>query len=461
MDRTILNFIAALRKAGIPVSPGEAIDCLNALTLVDGLGGTYKDVFKTTLIKSSEDMITFEKVFRLFFGIHKTASEMTPNKKQLHHPASLQRGSLSDGRGLIQSGAGGPAEVMSKWLLQGDMENLRFLTQQSLARLQLQSVEDLNDLNDLVRQVQISMEWFMAENMLKRLYEKNEIDPINYQQVLDRLEQLKDYVEEQLEVKVIRDFGGDGLDRLLTLRDYKHLHFNQLSEQQVIQVRHYLHKLGKKLATRKSRRYKKGKKGKLDIREIIQKARRTGGVPLKLAYESRRIDRPELVVLCDISRSVARFSYFMLQLVYIIQHCFQRVHSFVFVDDIQEITDWMKQLDFADMLDTIHYGTKVSITGYSDFGHVFFQFRKQYLHLVDEKTTLLIIADGKNNWREPNYSDFAHITELAKRTIWLNPEPIHQWNKGDSIIGRYARWCDQVFECSNLMQLESVVKQVL
>ncbi|HNU74953.1 MAG TPA: VWA domain-containing protein, partial [Deltaproteobacteria bacterium] len=118
-----------------------------------------------------------------------------------------------------------------------------------------------------------------------------------------------------------------------------HLNVDELDFLEVEQMRRAVSQLARKLSSRYSLRYKRAKHGGVDLRGTIQRAFvSTGGVPVELKRRKRIISRPEIVLLCDVSESVAAFSHFMLQLVYAIQFRFSYVRSFLFVDLIDEIT---------------------------------------------------------------------------------------------------------------------------
>jgi uncharacterized protein len=49
----------------------------------------------------------------------------------------------------------------------------------------------------------------------------------------------------------------------------------------------------------------------------------------------------------------------------------------------------------------------------------------------------------------------------ARHVYWLNPEPRGYWDSGDSIVSEYGKFCDGVFECRNLRQLERFVTNIV
>jgi uncharacterized protein with von Willebrand factor type A (vWA) domain len=242
--------------------------------------------------------------------------------------------------------------------------------------------------------------------------------------------------------------------------DFNNLRYDS-SMDLIEEMRVRIAKLARKLASRFSRREKAAKAGKVSIRRTIRKSLQTGGVPLVLAFRQRKLAKPELVLLCDVSGSVAVFSEFMLQLVYALQDKFTKVRSFAFVDRIDEITAYFKEDTAAEAVRRARSSSNVSWDGYSDFGNSFREFVAEYLEAVTFKTTVIVLGDARNNNNPSRLGDLRQIKERAKKLLWLNPEPAEEWDTGDSIMSTYARVSDQVFECRNLGQLEHLVQELL
>ena len=96
-------------------------------------------------------------------------------------------------------------------------------------------------------------------------------------------------------------------------------------------------------------------------------------MPAEPKFKYPRPAKPELMVVADISGSVAAFARFTLMLVYAIQNQFSKVRSFVFIDGIDEVTDYFKATE--DIQEAIHRvnteADVVWVDGHSDYGHAF------------------------------------------------------------------------------------------
>ena len=83
------------------------------------------------------------------------------------------------------------------------------------------------------------------------------------------------------------------------------------------------------------------------------------------------------------------------------------------------------------------------------------------LAAIDNRTTVLILGDARNNYNDPRGWCLRDIHNKAKNVIWLNPESPSAWGFGDSVMDRYTPYCDVVEECRNLRQLAKVVDQIV
>ena len=167
------------------------------------------------------------------------------------------------------------------------------------------------------------------------------------------------------------------------------------------------------------------------------------------------------MVVADISGSVAAFARFTLMLVYAMQGQFSKVRSFVFIDGIDEVTDYFRgEEDIAQAIHRVNTEADVVwVDGHSDYGHAFEVFWERYGKGVGPKTTVLLLGDARNNYHASQAWVVKEMQHKARHVYWLNPEPRSYWNTGDSIVGEYGTHTDGVFECRNLRQLEAFVEK--
>jgi uncharacterized protein with von Willebrand factor type A (vWA) domain len=223
-----------------------------------------------------------------------------------------------------------------------------------------------------------------------------------------------------------------------------------------------LQPLTRKLAARLARKRRHGRRGPLDFRNTVRHSLSYGGVPAEPKFKYPRPAKPELMVVADISGSVAAFARFTLMLVYAIQGQFSKVRSFVFIDGIDEVTEFFKSTE--DIQEAIHRvnteADVVWVDGHSDYGHAFEVFLERYGKDIGPKTTVLLLGDARNNYHASQSWVVREIRRKARHVYWLNPEPRSYWNTGDSIVGDYGSHTDGVYECRNLRQLEAFVDKL-
>ncbi|MGC1419326.1 MAG: VWA domain-containing protein, partial [Acidimicrobiales bacterium] len=213
---------------------------------------------------------------------------------------------------------------------------------------------------------------------------------------------------------------------------------------------------------RLARKRRRRRRGPVDLRHTVRRSLSTGGVPIDLRFKPPRPSKPEIIVIADISGSVASFARFTLHLVHAISSQFSKVRSFVFVDGLDEVTSLFDGADDpSDAVARINSEADViAFDGHSDYGRAFLTFHEHFADAVTMRTTILILGDARNNYHQAHAEVLADLRYRAKALYWLNPEPTSYWNSGDSIVNQYAPYCDRVIECRTLRQLEAFVGEL-
>jgi uncharacterized protein with von Willebrand factor type A (vWA) domain len=235
------------------------------------------------------------------------------------------------------------------------------------------------------------------------------------------------------------------------IRDIERVPFARYSTLEYEQAREALAILQRRLRVRLGRRMRLARRGRLDFRRTIRAAIQRGGALLDLRFRTRRPRHIDLVVLADISGSVHYASTLMLELIAGAQRCFRRMRAFVFIDRLAAADFEAGHLVMTPVLD---------LYARSDFGRVFAELRDQHADLLTRATVLVIMGDGRNN-RRPARADI--LRDLARRSraaIWLNPEPPERWGTGDSAIESYRKVVDVLLPSGNLRELEAALAQI-
>ncbi|HEX2571324.1 MAG TPA: VWA domain-containing protein [Polyangia bacterium] len=457
------EFFALLRKNGVPVSAAESLDALRAVELV-GIEDphTFGAALGAALIKRPVHQEIFDELFPLFFlrrgeigfqdrdqplvaGLAEAGfseDEIESLLAVLASQAAEMGATARMGLGLRQ----GPVESLLRLSgVQIDFSRLQnplqigFYTQQLVTQLRFREAEA--EVQGLVRQLESKLGAERAAQLAAVLLRQ-----------LGALRQtLRRYVSEEFERQNARFRERF---RQETLADKP---FTAMTEEELTRLTEEVARLGRKLKQMVVLRPRLGRRGRLDARRTVRRSMRSGGVPFDLCFKRRRIDKPRLVVLCDISDSVRQVSRFMLQFAYTLQDQFSQVRSFVFVSDIAEVTQLFRDHELRTAVEMAYRGAAVNVFANSNYGRAFVQFHARHLETVTPKTTVILIGDGRNNYNPDEAWALAEVKARAKRVLWLNPEPPTSWSFGDSVMLRYEPHCDRVEVVHNLASLKKVV----
>jgi len=230
-----------------------------------------------------------------------------------------------------------------------------------------------------------------------------------------------------------------------------------LSAEEMKKMNEILSLLGRKLKNSLSLRKKRARRGKFDVKKTIRKSMPSGGIPFRLVLRRKKKEKPEVVILMDISDSVRNVARFMLQFVYSLHDLFSRIKSYAFVAEVGEVTELMNKKEIEEAISDIFNGKVVNVFSHSNYGSALRQFNEKHIGSVNRKTTVIVLGDGRTNYGDPCDWVMRSIKAKAKNVIWLNPEPPAYWGTGDSEMTSYSRHCTKVSECSNLKQLTEFV----
>jgi uncharacterized protein with von Willebrand factor type A (vWA) domain len=135
---------------------------------------------------------------------------------------------------------------------------------------------------------------------------------------------------------------------------------------------------------------------------------------------------------------------------------------FAFIDTTDEVTHFFgPEADLAVAIQRITRETGVfRLDGHSDYGNAFTSFAETYPNVLSPRSSLLVLGDARTNYRNPAADVLAHMVCASRHAHWLNPEPKHLWNSGDSAVSRY-RDVITMHECRSAKQLAGVIDELL
>jgi uncharacterized protein with von Willebrand factor type A (vWA) domain len=231
------------------------------------------------------------------------------------------------------------------------------------------------------------------------------------------------------------------------------IHFASLTKKEVEEMREVIEQLVRKLKDTVSRRSASRKRGILDVKKTLRRSAQYQGIPLEIIFRKRPPRKAKIVALCDVSGSVWSAARFMLNMLYSLQECFTQVRSFVFVAGLDEVTQIFEDHEINQAIEKVLKEADIEYNAATDYGLTFRQFQKEYLDIINKKTTFIIIGDGRTNYSNPEEHILDEIRERSRRVIWLNPETEQFWYTGDSEMRTYQAYCHEVRPCQNLNQL--------
>jgi len=277
-----------------------------------------------------------------------------------------------------------------------------------------------------------------------------------------RISQIRKMVEAETKRRTAEQLGREHVTMYGIPQLSENVEFLRASADQLRQMRRVVAPLARRLATRLAARRRRSRAGEIDLRKTLRKSMSTGGVPIDVVLRKPRPARPELVVLCDVSGSVAGFSHFTLLLVHALRQQFSRVRVFAFIDTTDEVTDLFgPEADLALAVQRITREAGVyTRDGHSDYGNAFASFTEKFPEVLSPRSSLLVLGDGRNNYRNPAVDMLQRMVTESRHAHWLNPEPRHLWGSGDSAVPRYQDVIT-MHECRSAGQLAAVIDQLL
>jgi len=439
------EFIKALRASEVRVSPAEAIDAHRALMEV-GYGDRtlVRDTLCITLAKSEVEVDRFDEVFDAFFS------------RDAFRPESRSAPAGEDG---APSGAAeSPSDLpLAQMLLEGDTISLNQAMEAAARRARSTDVRLNTQRNLLSRRILDEMGLRELEELIQRLREMGmPRDDALADRLAERREALFEEASRFVDRQMMLYASETGRRMRETLLGQTKL--TGVEPEDMRQMEALVKRMAKRLATRYARKRHRADKGKLDVRKTIRKSMGYGGIPFNIVWKSETIEKPKIVAIVDVSRSVAAAAQFMLLFLYSLNEVIEKLEAFAFSDRLIRVGDILENEDLDSAIPSIIKKIGMRPT---DYGRALVDFTELHRADLDRHTTVIILGDGRSNYSNPRLDIMREISRRARAVIWLNPEPETYWGQGDSRMDQYKRFCSVAKVCNTLNQLERIIEDVL
>jgi uncharacterized protein with von Willebrand factor type A (vWA) domain len=479
LETSLLEFFHRLREASVPVSMVEVLDafaCLAHVELADR--AQFRSALFATLVKRPEDQQAFAVLFDVCFPLTTARAGAGAGPEDAARPEDAAASPLDAGaperegsprpdglRGDVHTPQDASDELLAALLdalRSGDEAALRALAGLAVDRYAgLDAQPEASEryyLYRVLRQVELY-------RLLAIALADND-DPEGAarhgrQELARRIEDFRRLLAEQLRHRMAVSVGPRQAAELYRERQLDDVDFLAANASQLRELRQAVRPLARKLAARAAQKRRLRRRGRLDVRRTVRRSLSVGGVPVDPAFRAVRASKPDLYVLADVSGSVIEFAKFTLSLLHAMNAEFAKLRSFAFVDGIDEVTGLLDEGGHRmDLRGAFARAKLVADDGHSHYGKVFRRFAERYGGDVDGRTTLIVMGDARNNYREPGLEAFRSLAERSRRLYWLNPEPRDEWDTTDSIVSVYGPACDRVFEVRTLRQLTACVDEI-
>ena len=512
MQTKLLDFISGLRENNIRVSLAESQDVLNAVLASSDLvlnRDIFKQTLQCTLIKDVTDIDTFNLLFDIFFlqrDLKYADFIKGVKEKELQAQRQTLRLTVAKGDGagdgqkdasetdnlhelLKEMESEGNLHPLTKSLITGNAAHWENLVDEKVRLLMRRWFQKpLRRKATYEKNILESFDWFEIDSAQDNIYYQAAMKNMDVEKLIDQVEahkkQFRKLIKQTVQYTEIerdteggprergwdrsrfagsRSAGHSGEDKLYEAQRIRGIPFEALSSQEIKILSQYAQRIAQILATKVSRRQKLSKQQRIiDFRNTVRRSVSFGGIPVKLVYRKQKLQKHDVVLICDVSGSVIKPARFLLQFMYSLQQCMRgKIRSFIFVSKIDEITEFFQGREVKEAVNLAMGDAEIDYFGRSDFGNAFSSFTEKYLESVNSKTIVIIIGDARNNRRPSQVNKLQQIRNKAKKLIWLNPEDRSQWNTADSIMDEYGKFAHEVHEVMNFETLASFVQNLM
>jgi hypothetical protein len=434
LERNLLRFVGVLRALGLAIGSGEVLDALSALACVDLLDrGQVKTALGATLAKDERAVGIFSHAFDLFFVVPEEAEARAGARREAEEARAAR---------LLRS--------EEELTFQGQPLSLSDEQKDAYAKLSEAQQERLQE--------------FLARSSSGHGVDSS-FTPLIEHIVRGHLDRWRRNTrggerngprtgDEAMDdvVRGVLAGSGAGGDPVLFLD------MQDIAEADMPRARALLRRLAKRLATRLMRRYRKDRRGRtIDFRRTLRASLGYGGIPVELRFRRKKVLKPRIVLVCDVSGSMARYSSFILQFTYGLSKVVRDIEVFLFAEDLEHISARLRAAGGLERsVASIVEGSAVWGKG-TNLAAALERLAEEHGQQLSSDALLVLVSDTKTLSAGEASRLLAGMRRKVRDIIWLNPVPAREWGELPtvSLFAPHAR----MFECNTLSDLEGVLRR--
>ena len=348
--------------------------------------------------------------------------------------------------------------------------------------------------NGNVKEFELEEEFYQISKRLKKKIEKTDVN-VRIESGTKKLEQQKEKIEKEIErekqehnrvinqinqllqnqmleteSKIIKkeqsinhreQFIG-GKNAIQMDRETEKLlerNIGSLNEKERNQIIQYIKRNLLKFKTKMNRSIHTNQKLDFNIKDTIQHACKTGGLPMELIFDKPVNNKSNLVLVLDVSGSCSSASKMMLTFMYLLKDVFPRgCDTFAFVNSLYDISDIMKSKNIEHAIESV-LNTIPRRGVYSNYYKPLETLWNDYRKKITKDSIVIFMGDARNNKNDTAENFMKNIGHRAKKCYWLNTEKYDKWNNADSIADIYGKY-SMMYEVVSIGELINFIENM-
>ncbi|TGE32662.1 VWA domain-containing protein [Desulfosporosinus sp. Sb-LF] len=436
LDRHLVEFAQLLRTVGLKVSPSEISDATQGISMI-GLVDRDKveGVLQATLVKDIQHIAAFKEAFRSYFA---TLEQKEAWQKDVAQKATQWNEQMESTRQDLrfqenELDISEEQRAVYASLPEKDKQRLRDFLEKSSKGTRGGAPVDHSYQPMVERVLRGSLEYWR-----KRL---NEDEPILAPGSMDGVLSEVQRALREREVEVLS-------------RDLK-----KISPEEWPEVVRLIRRLSQRLASQVTRRYRQARRrGGLDMRATLRRNLRYGGVLVERSYRSRRKGRPRIVLLCDISGSMLKYTEFIWQFVYGLSTVVSGIKTFAFGEELIPLSGkFRKGQTFEAMVKDALLLTGKEWGGGTNLAKSLESLQSKFPDALSKQTLLLIVSDAQTLEVERAAALLGGVSRHVRQVLWLNTLPERRWLETPH-VKVFLPFC-QMYECYTLGHLTQILNK--